>query len=91
MKYSVYLYMFYTYLPSFGFALDLKIFHRKKATAIPANITNSITNIGAITTTVIAPVLPPSDIVVALTLGTPFACDDVYLCSAEVDGDSGDD
>ena len=34
---------------------------------------------------------PSSDIALALTLGTPFACDDVYLCSIEVDGDSGDD
>ena len=36
-------------------------------------------------------VQPSSDTVLALTLGTPFACDDVYLYSIEVDGDSGDD
>ena len=64
--------------------------------AIPAIITNNVASIGAITTTsttVITPVLPPSDAALALTLGTPFACDDVYmyLCSIEADADSGDD
>ena len=62
--------------------------------AIPAIITNSVTSIVAITTTsttVITPLLLPSDIVLALTLGTPFACDGVYLFSILVDGDSGDD
>ena len=86
--------MFYIYLPSFGFPLDLEVFHRKKAIAIPNIIINSVTSIGASTTTsttVIPPVLPPSGIVMELTLGTPFACDDVYLCSIEVDGDSGGD
>ena len=81
------------YLPSFGFALDFKVFHRKKAMEIPVIITNSVTSIGNITTTgttVMSPVLPSSDIVLALALGTPVACDDVYLCSTEVDSDSGD-
>ena len=85
--------MFYIYLPSFGFALDLKVFHMKKAMAIPSIITNRVSSIGASTTTsttLVTPKLPPSDIVLALTLGAPFACDDVYLCSIEVDGDSGD-
>ena len=62
--------------------------------AIPAIITNSVTSFGAITTTsttAITPKLPPSDIVLALTLGTPFVCDNVYLCSIETDADSGDD
>ena len=36
-------------------------------------------------------VLPSSDIVITLTLGTPFACDDVYLPSILVNGDGGDD
>ena len=55
---------------------------------------NSVASIATITTTstsVIPHVQPSSDIALALTLGTPFACDDVYLCSIEVDGDSGDD
>ena len=62
--------------------------------AIPAIITNSVTSIGAITTTsttVITPKLPPSDIVLALTLGTLFACDDAYFCSLLVNGNGGDD
>ena len=82
------------YLPAFGFALDLQLFHRKKAMAIPAIINNSVASIGAITTTsttVIPPKLPLSDIVLALTLGTPFACDDVYLLSILVGGEGGDD
>ena len=62
--------------------------------AIPAIITNSVTSIGAITTTsttVITPKLPPSDMMLALTLGIPLVCDDVYLCSIEADADSDDD
>ena len=62
--------------------------------AIPANITNSVTSIGAITTTstkVITSKLPPFDIALALTLDTPFVCDDVYLCAIKADADSGDD
>ena len=60
---------------------------------IPAisNIIN--TTIGTITptnTTVDIQVLPPSDVVLALILGTPIACNGVYLCSIEVDGDSSD-
>ena len=39
----------------------------------------------------ITPMLPPSNTVLALTLGTPLACDGVYLCSIEADGNSGDD
>ena len=73
---------------------DLNLCHMKKAMAIPNIINNSMTNIAASTTTsttVMTPVLPPSDIVLALILGTPFACDDVYLCLVEVDGASGKD
>ena len=62
--------------------------------AIPVIINNSVASIGVIITTritVTTSVLPPSDIVMSLTLGTPFACDVVYLCSILVNGDSGED
>ena len=58
-------------------------------------ISNTInTSTGTITTTsttVETHVQPPSDIVLALTLDTPLACDSVYLCLIKVDGDSVND
>ena len=57
---------------------------------IPAISSNINTNISTITTTstvMITPMLPPSHIVLALTLSTPLACEGVYLCSMEVDSD----
>ena len=62
--------------------------------ATPTTINNIIANIVGMTTTsttLIPPVLPPSGVAMVLTLGTPFACDDVYVYSILVDGDSGDD
>ena len=77
-----------------GFSFKLNIFPRKKAMTFPA-ISNTInTSIGTnipTSTTVDIHLQPPSDVAVAVILGTPFACDDVYWSSILVDGDSGND
>ena len=67
----------------------------KNAITIPAISNNINTTIGTNTPTsttvhVDVHLQPPSDVVLAVILGTPFACGDVYLCSIEVDGDSSD-
>ena len=58
--------------------------------AVPTTINTIIASIVGMTTTSTT-VIPPSGIVMVLTLGTPFPCDGVYVCSILVDGDSGDD
>ena len=81
------------YLPVLGFVFELNLFPRKNAMTIPAISNNISTTTGTITstsTTVDIQVLPPSDVVLALTLGTPFSCNGVYLHSIEEDGDSSD-
>ena len=70
--------MKYSYLPAFDFALELNLRPMKKAITIPAIGNNINTTIGTSTTTrttLIPPVLPPSDIVLALSI------------PVEVDGD----
>ena len=79
-----------------GFAFELSLYPRKTAMTIPAisNIIN--TTIGTITPTsttvhVDIHLQPPSDVVLTLMLGTPFAFDDMYWYSILMDGDSGND
>ena len=82
------------YLPVLGFSFESKFFPKKNAMTIPAISNNINTTIGTITptsTTVDIQVQPPSDVIPAVILGTPSACDDVCLCSIEVDGDSTSD
>ena len=64
-----------------GFAFGLNLCPRKNAMTIPAisnNINTTIGTINPISTTVDVYMLPPSDIVLTLILGTPFAFDDRY-------------
>ena len=60
---------------------------------IPAISNNINTTIGTITPTsttvhVDVHLQPSSDVILAVILGIPVACDGVYFCSIEVDGDS---